>query len=151
MMVSEAEMTKNDILTVDGVLVCGTRVLLIERTKPPFEDKLVFPGGHVEKGESCEQAVVRELHEEVGMAVAAQDLQFLIELSGSGRDPRPGHRVARVYWMPVEETVLDLAVAGSDARALHLVDLNSIEPSHMGFDHYRAVQALKEVLNESDS
>lgn len=135
------------LLTVDGVLVSGRRVLLIERTKPPYMDKLVFPGGHVEEGEELKEAVVRELVEEVGVEVSAQDLTYLIELSEPGRDPRPGHRVAHVYWMRVEEAVLDSAVAGSDARALHLVDIDSIEPDHMGFDHYRAIERLREVLS----
>lgn len=136
----------NSILTVDGVLVSGRRVLLIERTKAPYMDKLVFPGGHVEDGEDLPSAVARELMEEVGVEVSASDLTYLTLLSAPGRDPRPGHRVAHVYWMRVEEAVLDSAVAGSDARALHLVDIDSIEPNHMGFDHYRAIQALKEVL-----
>ncbi len=134
------------ILTVDGVLVAGRRVLLIERTKAPYMDKLVFPGGHVEGDEDLKDGVVRELAEEVGVEVSAQDLHYLIELSEPGRDPRPGHRVAHVYWMRVEESVLESAVAGSDARALHLVDIDSIEGSHMGFDHYRAIERLKEIL-----
>lgn len=136
----------DSILTVDGVLVSGRRVLLIERTKAPYMDRLVFPGGHVEDGEDLPSAVVRELMEEVGVEVSALDLTYLTLLSDPGRDPRPGHRVAHVYWMRVEEAVLDLAVAGSDARALHLVDIDSIEPAHIGFDHYRAIVALKEVL-----
>lgn len=137
----------NSILTVDGVLVCGRRVLLIERTKAPYMDKLVFPGGHVEDGEDFPSAVVRELREEVGVEVSASSLHYLIELSDPGRDPRPGHRVAHVYWMRVEEAVLDSAVAGSDARALHLVDIDTIESAHMGFDHYRAIERLREVLS----
>ncbi len=86
------------ILTVDGVLVSGRRVLLIERTKAPYMDKLVFPGGHVEEGESLTEAVVRELEEEIGVRVSENDLRYLIELSAPDRDPRPGHRVAHVYW-----------------------------------------------------
>jgi len=139
-------MTTATILTVDGVLVCGRRVLLIERTKAPFMDKLVFPGGHVEGGESLEEAVVRELMEEVGVEVAESDLHYLIELSAPGRDPRPGHRTAHVYWMPVSEDVLASAMAGSDARAVHIVDLDSLTPDRMGFDHYRAIECLRKIL-----
>lgn len=134
------------ILTVDGVLVCGTRVLLIQRTKPPFEDTLVFPGGHVEEGETFEAAVVRELAEEVGVAVAAHDLQFLLELNDPSRDPRPGHTSAYVFWMHVDESTLAAAIAGSDARALHVVELDSLTPEQMGFDHYLAIVKLREVL-----
>lgn len=132
--------------TVDGVLVCDGRVLLIERTKPPFEDKYVFPGGHVEEGESLIEAVVRELREEVGVEVSASDLNYLMKLDVPGRDPRPGERVAHVFWIMVCPSVFETAAAGSDARAIHILSLNAIASEMMGFDHYLAIERLREVL-----
>ncbi len=43
--------------------------------------------------------------------------------------------------------MFDSAVAGSDARALHIVDLESIESEMMGFDHYRAIECLRKTLS----
>ncbi len=40
-------------------------VLVATRTKPPFEGAYSLPGGHVEAGETLEQAALRELREEV--------------------------------------------------------------------------------------
>ncbi len=132
--------------TVDGVLVCDGRVLLIERTKPPYEDKFVFPGGHVEEGESLAEAVIRELQEEVGVEVSASDLTYLLKLDAPGRDPRPGERVAHVFWMRVCASVFETAAAGSDARAIHILSLSEISAEMMGFDHYLAIERLREVL-----
>jgi 8-oxo-dGTP diphosphatase len=43
------------------------RVLLATRTKPPSDGTFSLPGGHVEAGESLEEAALRELEEEVGV------------------------------------------------------------------------------------
>ena len=132
--------------TVDGVLVCDGRVLLIERTKPPFEDKYVFPGGHVEEGESFTEAVGRERQGEGGGEGSASDLNYLMKLDVPGRDPRPGERVAYVFWARVSARVFETAMAGSDARAIHILSLNEISAEMMGFDHYLAIERLREVL-----
>ena len=43
-------------------------VLVATRTKPPFEGAYSLPGGHVEAGETLEQAALRELREEVDVS-----------------------------------------------------------------------------------
>ncbi len=50
------------------------RVLVAARSKPPFEGAFSLPGGHVEAGETLEQAALRELYEEV--AVTARIIGF---------------------------------------------------------------------------
>lgn len=50
------------------------RVLLATRTKPPFEGAFTLPGGHVEAGETAQDAALRELDEEV--AVKARVVAF---------------------------------------------------------------------------
>ena len=51
---------------VDG----AGRFLLVRRAHPPAQGKWSIPGGRVEPGETGEQAVVRELLEETGLATA---------------------------------------------------------------------------------
>ncbi|MPQ96667.1 NUDIX domain-containing protein [Modestobacter sp. I12A-02628] len=60
---------------VAGALVSGGRVLLAHRcaTRRWYPDVWDFPGGHVDPGESELDALVRELHEELGVRVREVD------------------------------------------------------------------------------
>lgn len=55
-------------------MVNGSRVLICQRTeKQPFALQWEFPGGKVEAGESLDEALVRELEEELGVRAAIED------------------------------------------------------------------------------
>ncbi len=60
--------------------------MLTKRTQNiSFPNAWVFPGGHVELGESLEQAVARELKEETGISIQINTLPFLLFESTSDR------------------------------------------------------------------
>lgn len=51
-----------------GILENNGRILLAKRSKDdPLKDKWEFPGGKIEKGETPEACLRRELHEELGI------------------------------------------------------------------------------------
>ena len=142
------EVPVTDQLTVDVVLTDGVRVLLIERAKDPFKGCLAFPGGRVDPGEGLVGAAVRELEEEVGLVLSCEVLEPMIVLDTPGRDPRPGHTAAHVFWCRVDSDTIGMAHAASDAAAVHLVDLDQIDLTRMAFDHAVALARLKEVLGD---
>jgi 8-oxo-dGTP diphosphatase len=135
------------LLTVD-VLIHDAfgQVLLIERVKEPFMDKLVMPGGHVESGESLRQAAVRELEEEIGVVLAPEDLRELCYLDASDRDPRHERRESQVYDVFVPSIEKLNARAQSDAKCIRVAPLSFLTSEMIGFDHYQAVKKLREKL-----
>lgn len=61
--------------TVGALVLNGDGRLLLVKSHKWF-DKLTIPGGHIELGETMEEALRREVKEEVGLHV--RDIEFLI-------------------------------------------------------------------------
>jgi len=130
-------------LTVDAIVTIDhSEVVLIRRAKPPHEDKLVFPGGHVEGNETLASACVRELEEEIGLKVEEKELRLVTVLDAPGRDPRPGRRVSVVFRLDISSERAAMVRAGSDAREIVLRPLASLHPEELGFDHARVIGHL---------
>ena len=55
------------------VLRRGSKVLVQDRTDPNWPG-VAFPGGHVEKGESFTDSVIREVQEETGLTISSPRL-----------------------------------------------------------------------------
>ena len=56
-------------LAVSAAIFRAGRVLIVRRGTPPLQGVHTLPGGGVELGETLEQAVIREVREETGLAI----------------------------------------------------------------------------------
>ncbi|CAD8152374.1 unnamed protein product [Paramecium octaurelia] len=54
---------------VSGLIVKDQSLLLIKREKAPYKNRWTLPGGKIEKEESIDNAIKREILEEVGLIV----------------------------------------------------------------------------------
>jgi ADP-ribose pyrophosphatase YjhB (NUDIX family) len=113
-------------LTVDAVVRNAEgEVLLIERKHEPRGWAL--PGGFVDRGETLEQAVARELEEETGLR--ATDVRQFHTYSDPARDPRH-HTVSTVFLVRGEGALR----AGDDAARARFFPLHAL-PTPLAFDH----------------
>lgn len=117
------EYPNHPIIGVGAIIIRGEEVLLARRGKEPGYGKWSIPGGAVKLGETLEEAVVREVSEEVNLAVRVGEVvevlerilhdaegrvqyhyvlvDFLCEhLSGEGK---PSSDALEVQWVPVSE------------------------------------------------
>lgn len=111
-----AEENTNWQQSVGAVVIRDGRVLLGRHTYGPGKGRLILPGGYVQKGETPQQAVVREVLEEtrvrvkaarvVGIRFNMKDWYVLFAaeyLSGTGE---PGDEEnSEVVWLPIEEAL----------------------------------------------
>lgn len=68
--------------TARGVIIKDEKILLIHRIKDNIE-YYVVPGGGIEEGETPEQAVIREMYEEIGIHV--EPVKELFELESDNK------------------------------------------------------------------
>ena len=88
-----------DVVQVVGAaIVSGDRVLVAQRSGGPFDGCWEFPGGKVEPGESDLSALVREIREELGVAVVPQAFLGEVLLDGVVAGGRPGDSTLRLWW-----------------------------------------------------
>jgi len=82
-------------LAVRGIIVHAGRLLLVNAyAAHRHSDLWCAPGGGVESGQSLQQNLIREMHEETGLSVAVGPLALVNEF----HDPRTGfHQVDLIF------------------------------------------------------
>ena len=119
------------------------KVLLVKRGIPPFKGTFAIPGGFVRAGESLDQAALRELREETGIANVY--LEQLYSFGDPERDPR-GRVVTVSYFALVSADRTPLTASGdvTEARWFSLHDL-----PQLAFDHGKILEyALERLRNK---
>jgi len=110
-------------LAVSAAIIRDGRVLIVQRAQLPMRGVFTLPGGVVETGETLHQALVREIDEEVSMAietialaghreVIVRDAEGRIErhfiiLAFASRwlagEPKLNHELADAKWVRPDE------------------------------------------------
>ena len=119
------------------------QVLLVKRGIPPFKRMFAIPGGFVLENESLDQAALRELKEETG--VADVYLEQLYSFGDPARDPR-GPVISVAYFALISADHASL-VAGSDAAEAQWWPMRDVP--ELAFDHRKMLDyALQRLRNK---
>lgn len=110
-----------------GAIVKDGRVLLIHRIRDDREYWTV-PGGSVEAGESVEQALGRELDEELGIKVL--DKKLLFEIENAGR-PEYYYLITKYEGEPVMGGPEMQIASESNQYILEEVELSRLSDVHL--------------------
>jgi len=114
---------------VGAIILDENRVVLVRRGRPPALGQWSLPGGIVELGETMEEAIVREMEEEVGLKVEVSRLVsvldwILVDATGAVEF----HYVLMDFLCRPAGGVLR---AGSDVLLARLVPLEAIPQYHL--------------------
>ena len=117
-----------DVVQVVGAaLVDGDRVLVAQRSGGPYDGCWEFPGGKVEPGEEELAALVREIGEELGVAVVPQAFLGEVVLDGVVAGGLPGASTLRVWWARVQPGSEVTAHEHSELRWVTAGELESLD------------------------
>ncbi|GAB1690622.1 NUDIX domain-containing protein [Krasilnikovia sp. M28-CT-15] len=112
----------------------GLGLLTVRRAIPPAEDLLALPGGFIERGETWQEATVRELHEEVGLDAEAKTVRLFDVLSA------PDGTLLIFGLLPAlaSADALPTSLANAESHGWWILDA----PRPLGFDlHTQVVEA----------
>lgn len=88
--------TIRPIPAVLAVLVRGESVLLVRRANPPDQGRWGYPGGRMEWGETLQEATLRELAEETGIAADGPELITVLDFIAHDADGALAHHFAMI-------------------------------------------------------
>ena len=97
------------------------KVFATQRGYGEYKDGWEFPGGKIEENESPEEALIREIREELGVTIAVHDLIDIID-----HDYPDFHLHMFCYWATVTDGHLML-LEHEDARWLDEDSLETVE------------------------
>ena len=114
------------IVNVVAAIICDdykkkTKIFATQRGYGEFKDGWEFPGGKIEEGETPEQALVREIKEELGAEIEVHDLIDVIDY-----DYEKFHLHMNCYWATVAEGKLQL-LEHEAAKWLEYSELKSVD------------------------
>ena len=128
---------EHPIVGVGGIIFNGNSVLLVKRDKDPGRGEWSLPGGMVELGETLEEALIREIGEEVGVEIRIGGLARLLDrIIRDGRQRVQYHYVIVDYWAEM--------VSGSPRPASDVSDARFVSPDELM--HMEVHRDVKETV-----
>jgi len=121
------EYPESPIIGVGGVVLLDDQVLLAKRAREPGKGTWTLPGGMVELGESLEEALKREIMEELSLSIRIRGLVKLVDKIVRDQEQRIRyHYVIADYWAYPLSGKVRPGSDISDARYVPLKDVHAL-------------------------
>jgi 8-oxo-dGTP diphosphatase len=134
------------IVGVGAVILEGDRVLLIERGREPLKGRWSLPGGAVELGETCAEAIVREVREETGLLVEAGPIVAVLDRFRRDEEGRVAYHFVLIDFLcrPIGGT-LGPATDAADCRWATLDEAARLPMTEGALDVIRDAMATQQA------
>ncbi len=116
---------------VCAVIRYQNKILLVKRAEQPALGKWDFPGGFVDYNESNEQALSRELQEELALSV--DTMGYLFSFPNEYQYKNVDYRTLDAFFLIELTTLPSLSLQQSEVSAYQWVEVSDIQPEDMAF------------------
>ncbi|MDC8802641.1 NUDIX hydrolase [Halomonas pacifica] len=140
---------KRPVVATIAVLLKGDKVLLVRRSNPPDAGRWGFPGGKIERGETIEEAALRELYEETNVTANMHRVFNAVDVLDFDKDGGLEYHFVLVAVLCV--WVSGEPLAGDDALEACFFNLDDVNENNlaMSLDVEKvARQAMEVYKNE---
>jgi ADP-ribose pyrophosphatase YjhB (NUDIX family) len=120
------------------------RVLFIRRAREPAQGKLAIPGGFVDLGETAEEALGREIQEEVGLELVS--VEYLCSQTNQYDYKGVTYPVVDLFFTALARDATRAAALDGVASLWWLAP-EAVEPAEMAFPSMRAALRVYSALN----
>ena len=140
-------------VTVDAVVRCAERVLLIQRGRAPGLGLYAVPGGFIEQRETAYQSALRELAEETHLELLAQTMQGAFRASAVFDHPDRslrGRTITHAHYFDLGDRELPEVRADDDAQSVAWVPIAEIAALEDRFhdDHFHMLDHFLGLTHE---
>lgn len=140
-------------VTVDAVVRCAGRVLLIERGKAPGRGLYAVPGGFIEARETAYQSALRELEEETHLKLLDDTMRRSLRETAVFDHPDRslrGRTITHAHFFDLGERELPEVRADDDAQAVEWVPIEQLASMEDRFhdDHFHMLDHFLGLTKE---
>jgi NAD+ diphosphatase len=117
-------------VAVIALITCDDHVVLTQRAVNPQKDKWTLPGGYMDAGEMPEEALQRELIEEIGLPVIVNGLiQIMPMLAEDAAGQYVNRGIVLAYSASPRSGKLDILQSKDDVQAAQWFTQQNIPPN----------------------
>ncbi len=133
------------LVTVDCVVKCRDRVLIIRRGQAPGKGLFAVPGGFLEQRETTQQAALRELEEETHLELPAATLRASLRAAEVFDRPdrsQRGRTITHGFFFDLGERETPQVRADDDAEAAEWTPIPDLRANEARFldDHFQMLE-----------
>lgn len=138
------------------VLNSSKQILVVRKTRGPYEGKLDLPGGGIESGEDKFTCLQREIKEETGIVVGSAKFIRQVannsEYVNSDGVPEALKHIGSLYWVTdYSDSAFNAKIVEEDVSGAVWLDLRETEPTQLSPFALIAVEQIKYgILNGAD-
>lgn len=128
-------------VTVDTVVRCSGKILLIKRGQPPGVGLYAVPGGFIEQRETAYQSAIRELREETRLSMLESTMRAALKGSAVFDHPdrsQRGRTITHAFYFDLGERPLPEIEADDDAQSAEWITIEQLTALEDQFhdDHF---------------